>query len=271
MSTSALRPHARHPILSAQCWASFLGKSLGASLLLAGVMFARAVTAQGNDQFMQFIRDVEFGNTPGIQEQRVVKWRTPINVDMQFTAKTAPPIVASIVEAFDVAGQASGLPTEFFRGTFNAAVLTADWKAGGLEKQVNMISNFYMNKDKTQAMQFISYLREKDQKCGLRLLTDTGGYLQGGLILVDVGNPDTSALQHCSVRTVAALYGLASLSIADTQPYPSITNKAFQVAQLSEFDKKFLHLLYNPSIRSGMTQQEALPVFESLVHAMSPK
>ena len=247
--------------------------ALSLSILLSFDAAAQQSQIQGNEAFLQFIRDVEFGARPGIAEQRVFKWQRPMDVALQFTAKTAPSIVAATVGAFDDAQRASGLPTLFSQGSINVIVLMADWKAGDLEKKIDTIAAFYEKNQyqKIEAGNFISFNRRNGHKCGARVVTDRGGSIQGGLIIVDVGDPDTSAVARCSVRAIGSLYGLASLNLADDKSYPSITNKALRDPQLTEYDKRFLHLLYDRSILSGMTSQEALPLFEALVRATPPK
>ena len=118
-----------------------------------------------------------------------------------------------------------------------------------------------------------SFLAERaiQKKCFIKIILDKEGAIQGGLILVDVGGDDLSLVEHCSVRSIASLFGLGTLSVADLKPYPSIANGPLNAVGLTEYDKRFLRLLYDPSIRSGMTQMEASPVLRSLVRAPAAK
>jgi len=224
----------------------------------------RPASAQNDDAFLQFVRDIGFGN-PGsnTDTKYILKWAKPVTVELSFSARTPTKVVTSVANAFDEAQQASGLPVQYFREKFNTMILAADWKAGGLEKSADTIAQFF--KTKADASEFISFNRRTGKSCASRIAFDEANNIAQGLILIDVGDADVARVMHCSARTVAGLFGLGALSIADDKPYPSVANNALATANLTEYDKRFLHLLYSPSIRSGMTEAQGMPIIRSLV------
>jgi hypothetical protein len=114
--------------------------------------------------FLHFVDDVGFGSPPSDPSKQYVLKRTrPMAVEFYFSAKTLPEIVTSISSAFDEAQRASGLPVQFYRDTYNVMVLTADWKAGGLEKSIDTIAKFFDSRD--EALEFISRRRLDTKKC----------------------------------------------------------------------------------------------------------
>jgi hypothetical protein len=239
-------------------------------LMLTSVGLAEAAQSPDEEMFLQFISDVGFSGPPGdVSTKYALKWTRPMAVEPYFSAKTSPEIVTSISNAFDEAQRASGLPMQFYRDIYNVMVLTADWKAGGLEKLIDTIAKFF--ETKAEALEFISRRRLDTRKCFLKILIDKANVLQAGLILVDVGGNDLSLVKHCSVRSVASLFGLGTFNLADDKPYPSIANGKLNAFGPTDYDKRFLRLLYDPSIRSGMTQAEALPIFRTLVYAPATK
>jgi hypothetical protein len=238
---------------------------VSAASFLALTSAGLAQAAQSDDEnFLQFADDVGFGNPPGDLNKYVLKWTTPMAVDTYFSAKTPPEIVTSISSAFDEAQRASGLPMRFYRNIYNVMVLTADWKAGGLNNSIDTISKFFDTRGAAQ--EFVSRRESSTKKCATQFIV-RDDVIQAALILVDVGGDDLRLIEHCIVRTVAGLFGLGTLSIADDKPYPSIANGKLNAVSLTEYDKRFLRLLYDPAIRSGMTEAAALPIFRSLVRA----
>jgi hypothetical protein len=221
-----------------------IARFLVLALMSAGL--AQPAQAQ-DDDFLQFVGDVGFGSPPGNTSNKyVLKWVKPMAAELYFSAKTSPEIVTSISGVFGEAQQASGLPAQFYRGTYNVMVLMADWKAGGLETAINTIAQFFETRG--DALEFISRRKSGTKKCASKILLDKEGAIQGGLIVVDVGGDDLSLVKHCSARSVASLFGLGTFSVADDKPYPSIANNNLNAAGLTEYDKRFLRLLYNPSI-----------------------